>query len=49
VLKTTVFSFCVLTDDAEVNVLVACLITGDVLEEDDVGINVEFLTESNIE
>jgi hypothetical protein len=49
VLETRVFTLSVLTDDAEVDVLVARLVTGDVLEEDDGGVNVELLTESNVE
>lgn len=48
-LETTVLTFRVLTDDAEINVLVACLVTGNVLEKDNVGVNVEFLTEGNVE
>ena len=48
-LKTTVFTFCVFTDDTEVNVLVACFIARDVLEKDNVGVDVEFLAQSNIE
>ena len=49
VLETRVFTLGVLTDDAEVDVLVARLVTGDVLEEDDGGVDVELLTESNVE
>ena len=48
-LKTRVLALGVLTDDAKVNVLVACLIAGDILEEDDRGIDVEFLTEGDVE
>ncbi len=49
VLETRVFTLSVLTDDAEVDVLVARLVAGDVLEEDDGGVDVELLTESNVE
>jgi hypothetical protein len=49
VLETRVFTFCVFTDDAEVDVLVAGLVAGNVLDEDDVGVNVELLTKSDIE
>ena len=43
VLEPRVFTFGVFTDDAEIDVVVTCLVTGDVLDEDDGGINVEFL------
>jgi hypothetical protein len=49
VLEARVLSLGVLTDDAEVDVLVARLVAGDVLEEDNGGIDVEFLTESDVE
>ena len=49
VLETGVFTLGVLTDNAEVDVLVARLVAGDVLEEDDGGVDVELLTESNVE
>jgi len=49
VLETTVFTFCVLTDDAEVNVLVSCLVAGNVLQEDNVGVDIEFLTKGDVE
>jgi hypothetical protein len=49
VLETRVFTLGVLTDDAEVDVLVACLVTRDVLEEDDRSVDVELLTEGNVE
>ena len=49
VLETRVFTLGVLTDDAEVDVLVACLVTRDVLEEDDGSVDVELLTEGNVE
>jgi hypothetical protein len=49
VLQTRVFTFCVFTDDAEVDILVAGFIARDVLDEDNVGVDVEFLTESDIE
>lgn len=49
VLETRVLALGVLTDDAEVDVLVAGLVAGDVLEEDDRGVDVEFLAESDVE
>lgn len=49
VLETRVLALSVLTDDAEVDVLVACLVAGDVLEEDNGGVDVEFLTEGHVE
>lgn len=47
--QTTVFTFCVLTDDHEVDVVVASLVARDVLDEDNVGVDVEFLTEGDVE
>lgn len=49
VLESRVLTLGVLTDDAEVDVLVARLVAGDVLEEDDRGVDVELLTQSNVE
>jgi hypothetical protein len=49
VLETRVLALGVLTDDAEVDVLVARLVTGDVLEEDNGGVDVEFLTKGDVE
>ena len=49
VLETRVLALGVLTDDAEINVLVACLVAGDVLEEDDRGVDVELLAKSDVE
>lgn len=49
VLKSRVFTLGVLTDNAEVDVLVAGLVAGDVLDEDNRGVNVELLTESDVE
>lgn len=49
VLEARVFALGVLTDDAEVDVLVARLVARDVLEEDNGGVDVELLTESNVE
>jgi hypothetical protein len=49
VLKTRVLSLGVFTDDAEVDVLVARLVARDVLEEDDGGVDVELLTEGDVE
>lgn len=49
VLQTAVLALGVLADDGEVDVLVACLIAGDVLDQDDGGVDVEFLTEGDVE
>jgi hypothetical protein len=49
VFETRVLALGVLTDNAEVNVLVACLVARDVLEEDNGSVDVEFLTESDVE
>ena len=46
VLEARVLSLGVLTDDAEVDVLVARLVAGNVLEEDDRGVDVELLAKS---
>ena len=43
VLETGIFAFGILADDAEIDVLVTGLVAGDVLDEDDGGIDVEFL------
>ena len=47
--QTTVLTLCIFTDDAEVDVLVAGVIAWNVLDEDDVGVDVEFLTETDVE
>ena len=44
VLEPGVFAFGVLADDAEIDVLLTSLVAGYVLDEDDGGIDVEFLT-----
>ena len=49
VLETRVLALGVLTDDAEVDVLVACLVARDVLEEDDRSVDVELLAKSDVE
>jgi hypothetical protein len=49
VLETRVLSLGVLADDAEVDVLVARFVARDVLEEDDGGVDVELLTERDVE
>jgi hypothetical protein len=49
VLETRVLALGVLTDDAEVDVLVARLVAGDVLEEDNGGVDVELLAEGDVE
>lgn len=49
VLKAGVLTLGVLTDDAQVDVLVAGLVAGDVLDQDNAGVDVELLTESDVE
>jgi len=49
VLQARVFSLGVLTDDAEVDILVAGLVTWDVLDEDNGRIDIEFLSHGNVE
>jgi hypothetical protein len=49
VLETGVLALGVLTNDAEVDVLVARLVARDVLEEDDGGVDVELLAEGDVE
>ncbi len=49
VLKAGVLSLGVLTDDGEINILVAGLVTWDVLDQDNGGVDVELLTESDVE
>jgi hypothetical protein len=49
VLETGVLSLGVLTDDAEVDVLVASLVTGDVLDQRDGGVDVQLLTQGDVE
>jgi hypothetical protein len=49
VLEARVLALGVLTDDAEVDVLVARLVAGDVLDQDDGGVDVELLAESDVE
>lgn len=49
VLKTRVLSLCVFTDNAKVDVLVAGLIAGDVLDQHDRRVDVKLLTQSNVE
>lgn len=49
VLETGVLTLGVLTDDAKVDVLVAGVVTGDVLDQGDGGVNVQLLTESDVE
>ena len=43
-LETGVFALGVLTNDAEINVLVSCLVSGDILDKDDRSVDVEFLS-----
>lgn len=49
VLEARVLALGVLTDDAEVDVLVARLVAGDVLEQDNGSVDVEFLTKGDVE
>lgn len=49
VLQAGVLALGVLTDDGEVDVLVAGLVAGDVLDQDDRGVNVELLAEGDVE
>ena len=49
VFEARVFALGVLADDAEVDVVVAGFVAGDVLDEDDGGVDVEFLAEGDIE
>lgn len=49
VLQTRVLTLGVLTDDAEIDVLVASLVTRNVLDENDGCVDVELLTESDVE
>jgi len=49
VLETGVFTLGVLTDDAEIDVLVAGLETRNVLDQCDRGVDVEFLTHGDVE
>lgn len=48
-LQARVLALGVLTDNAQVDVLVARLVSGDVLDQDDGSVNVELLSESNVE
>ncbi|CAF3535552.1 unnamed protein product [Fusarium graminearum] len=49
VLKTRVLTLGVLSDDAQVDVLVAGLVAGDVLDQADAGVNVELLSHGDVE
>jgi hypothetical protein len=49
VLKTGVFSLGVLTNDAEIDILVASLVTGNVLDQRDRGVDVQLLTKGDVE
>lgn len=49
VLEARVLALGVLTDDAEVDILVAGLVAGDVLDQDNGGVDVELLAESDVE
>ena len=49
VLETGVLTLGVLTDDAQVDILVAGVVTGDVLDQGDGGVDVQLLTEGDVE
>lgn len=49
VLQARVLALGVLTDDAQVDVLVARLVAGDVLDQRDAGVNVQLLAHSHVE
>jgi hypothetical protein len=49
VLETRVLTLGVLTDDAQVDVLVAGLVAGDVLDQGDAGVDVELLAQGDVE
>lgn len=49
VLEAGVFTLGVLTDDAEIDILVASLVAGDVLDQDNRGIDIELLAQSDVE
>ena len=49
VLQTGVLTLGVLTDDAQVDILVASLVSGDVLDQGDRGVDIQFLTEGDVE
>lgn len=49
VLQTGVLTLGVLTDNAKVDVLVAGVVTGDVLDQRDRGIDIQLLTKGNVE
>lgn len=49
VLEARVLALGVLTDDAKVDVLVAGLVAGDVLDQDNGGVDVELLTKGDVE
>lgn len=49
VLKTRVLTLGVLSDDAQVDVLVAGLVAGDVLDQADAGVDVKLLSHGNVE
>lgn len=49
VLEAGVLALGVLTDDAEVDILVAGVVAGNVLDQDDGGVNVKLLAQSDVE
>lgn len=48
-LQTRVLSLSILTDDAEVNVVMSRLVAGNVLDQNDRGVDVELLAQGNVE
>lgn len=49
VLEARVLTLGVLTDDAQIDILVAGLVAGDVLDQADAGVDVELLSQGNVE
>jgi hypothetical protein len=49
VLEARVFALGVLADDAQVDILVSGLVSGNVLDQDDGGVDIEFLSQRDVE
>ena len=47
-LKTGVFTLGIFTDDTEIHIIMASLVAGNILDQDDRGVNVQFLAQSNV-
>lgn len=47
--EARIFALSVLTDDAQINVIVAGLVAWDILDENNGGVDVQLLPESNVE